>query len=34
MVAIAKAEGVSLVAVRDSIQRGLRNMEKFLKKQL
>lgn len=30
--AIAKTEGVSKVAVGDSIERGLRNMEVFLKK--
>ena len=30
--AIAKAEGVSEVAVRDAIDRGLSNIEKYLKK--
>ena len=30
--AIAKAEGISEVAVRDAIDRGLRNIEKYLKK--
>lgn len=30
--AIAKAEGVSEAAVRDAIDRGLRNIEKYLKK--
>ncbi len=30
--AIAKSEGVSVTAVNNSIQRGLRNMEKFMKK--
>lgn len=30
--AIAKSEGVSEVAVRDAIDRGLRNIEKYLKK--
>ena len=29
--AIAKSEGISVTAVNSSIQRGLRNMEKFLK---
>ena len=32
--AIAKSEGVSVTAVNDSLQRGLRNIEKFLKKYL
>lgn len=32
--AIAKSEGISVTAVNSSIQRGLRNMEKFLKKVL
>ena len=32
--AIAKSEGVSIRAVSDSIQHGLRNMEKYLKKVL
>lgn len=31
---IAKSEGISITAVNSSIQRGLRNMEKFLKKVL
>ena len=31
---IAKSEGISVTAVNSSIQRGLRNMEKFLKKVL
>lgn len=30
--AIAKAEGISEAAVRDAIERGLRNIEKYLKK--
>ena len=30
--AIAKREGISVTAANSSIQRGLRNMEKFLKK--
>lgn len=30
--AIAKSEGVSVTAVNNSIQRGLRNMEKYMKK--
>lgn len=30
--AIAKSEGVSVSAVNNSLQRGLRNMEKFMKK--
>ena len=30
--AIAKSEGISVTAVNSSIQRGLRNMEKFMKK--
>lgn len=30
--AIAKSEGVSVTAVNNSIQRGLHNMEKFMKK--
>lgn len=30
--AIAKSEGVSITAVNNSIQRGLRNMKKFMKK--
>lgn len=34
MTAIAEAEGVSLVAVSDSIQRGLRNLEIFLRNRL
>lgn len=34
MAAIAKSEGVSIRAVSDSIQYGLRNMEKYLKKVL
>lgn len=34
MAAIAKSEGVSIRAVSDSIQHGLRNMEKYLKKVL
>ena len=32
--AIARSEGISIAAVDNSIQRGLRNMEKFLKKYL
>ncbi len=32
--AIAKSEGVSVTAVNNSLQRGLRNIEKFLKKYL
>ena len=32
--AIARSEGVSVTAVNRSVQRGLRNMEKFLKKYL
>ena len=32
--AIAESEGVSVSAVNSSIQRGLKNMEKFLKKYL
>ena len=32
--AIAKSENISVSAVNSSIQRGLRNMEKFLKKSL
>lgn len=31
---IAKSEGISITAINSSIQRGLRNMEKFLKKVL
>ena len=30
--AIARSEGISVTAVNNSLQRGLRNMEKFLKK--
>ena len=32
--AIAKSEGVSVASVSESIQRGLRNMETFLKNRL
>ncbi len=32
--AIAKSENISVSAVNSSIQRGLRNLEKFLKKEL